>query len=294
MKNIVFLYQQENELGEFFSLTMPMNVLVANGINVQKATINDILNIKNSHVYVVKHIHHSWSILLKNNNNRIYLDMVDLLAHIGDNQNEYINYCISTCGVDKIVIRQQCYQEDLGKFGAYIPHHYDVRLNTIEHIPNNFKKTKISFPYTDPGGIFFHKEFPEWFDVYSMDGKSFLDFQTVKDVHHKSMQNNFYFGLRRNDSLDYYFKPATKTAASAAVRRNIIVNTDKALEDLLPIDYPYYFTKSSNEDFIDFYETKIKSPNEKEYAYGLECLKLVQEKTNINNQFDLYKNLFTI
>jgi hypothetical protein len=294
MRNIVFLYQQENELGEFFSLTMPMNLLISNGIHVTKATMDNISNIKDSIVYVVKHIHHSWSLLLKNNNNLIYLDMVDLLAHIGDNRNEYINYCLSTCYVDKIVVRQQFLEKNLAQFGSYIPHHYDFRLNTIEHIPANFKKTKISFPYTDSGGIFFHIQFPELFDVFSMDGKSFLNFDIVKDVHHKSMQNNFYFGLRRDDSLDYYFKPGTKTASAAAIGRNIIVNTDRALEDLLPNDYPYYFTKSSNEEFLDFYETKIKSPNSKEYEYGLECMKLVRQKTNINNQFDLYKNLFNI
>lgn len=294
MKNIVFLYQQENEIGEFFSLTMPMNMLLSNGVDVKKATIGDVLNIKNSIVYIVKHIDENLGLLLKNNNNLIYLDMVDLLAHIGNNQNNYINACLTRYGVDKIIVRQKFLLENLGDFGFYIPHHYDFRLNTIQHIPNDFTKTKISFPYTDPGGIFFHNEFPEWFDIISMDGKSFLNFDYIKEVHHKSMQNNFYFSLRRDDSLDYYFKPATKTASAAAVGRNIIVNTDKALEDLLPNDYPYFFTKNSNEEFANFYETKIKSPNIEEYKYGLECMKFVRNKTNINSQFDLYKNLFNI
>ena len=292
MREVVFLYQQESEVGEFFSLTMPMNMLISNGVNVRKAGINEINTIKDSVVYVVKHIHTDLALILKNNNNLIYLDMVDLLAHVGDKQNDYINYYLNQCYVDKIVVRQEFMEEQLGKFGSYIPHHYDFRLNTIENIPTDFTQTKISFPYGDPGGIYFHTIFPELFDVISMDGKAHLDWEGIKEVHTKSMKNNFYFGLRKTNSLEYLFKPGTKTASSAAVGRNIIVNKDKALEDLLPSDYPYFFTKESNEEFIDFYETKIKSPNIEEYTYGLECMKLVRNKTNIDNQFDFYNKLF--
>jgi hypothetical protein len=292
MREIVFLYQQENELGEFFSLTMPMNMLLSNGTNIRKASMNELTTIKDSVVYVVKHISPNWALVLKNNNNLIYLDMVDLLAHVGDKQNDYINYYLNECYVDKIVVRQQFMENQLGEHSVYIPHHYDFRLNTIEHTPNDFTKNKISFPYTDPGGIYFHTEFPDWFDVISMSGKAHLDFEGIKEIHHKSMQNNFYFGLRKTNSLEYFFKPGTKTASAAAIGRCIIVNTDKGLEDLLPSDYPYYFTKDTNKDFTEFYENKIKSVNIDEYTYGLECMKLVKHKTNIDNQFNLYLNLF--
>ena len=106
------------------------------------------------------------------------------------------------------------------------------------------------------------------------------------------MQNNFYFGLRKTNSLEYLFKPGTKTASASAVGRNIIVNTDKALIDLLPSDQPYYFTGNDDADFINFYENKIKSPNIGEYKYGLNCMQIVKNKTNIDNQFDLYHDLF--
>ena len=293
MREIVFLYQQESELGEFFSLTMPMNMLVSNGVNVRKASMHEIHTIKDSVVYVVKHISNDWALALKNNNNLIYLDMVDLLAHVGNQQNDYINYYLNQCYVDKIIVRQEFMEEQLGKFGVYIPHHYDFRLNTIQHTPTDFTQTKISFPYTDPGGIYFHSTFPELFDVISMSGKAHLDSDGIMEIHNQSMKNNFYFGLRKTNSLEYFFKPGTKTASAAAVGRNIIVNRDKALEDLLPLDYPYFFTKESDEEFIDFYETKIKSPNIEEYTYGLECMKLVKNKTNIDNQFDFYNRLFT-
>lgn len=292
MKKIVFLYQQDAELGEFFSLTMPMDMLLKNNIRIEKASFQNIHLIKDSIVYVVKHIQPEWAGLLKNNNNLIYLDMVDLLAHVGNKQNDYINFYLNNCGVDKIVVRQKFMKETLGNYGFYIPHHYDYRLNSIEHIANDFTQTKISFPYTDPGGIFYHTEFPELFDVISMDGKSHLNFDGVRDVHQKSMKNNFYFALRKKDSLEYYFKPCTKTAACSAIGRNIIVNTDKALEDLLPSDYPYYFTKESNEDFLQFYNTKIKEVNIEEYKYGLECMNNVNQRTNIYNQYKEYSELF--
>ncbi len=294
MKDIVFLYQQKNELGEFFSLTMPLDMLVKNGITIRTAGMNDVPYIKNSIVYVVKHMSSNLSKILKSNNNLIYLDVVDLLAHIGKNQNKLLNFYSDLSSVDKIVVRQKFMKENLGNYATYIPHHYDYRLNEIENIPPDFNQTKISFPYTDPGGIFFHNEFPELFDVVSMSGTAHLDFEGIREVHKKSMKNNFYFGLRKTNSLEYFYKPGTKTAACSAIGRNIIVNTDKALEDLLPNDYPYYFTKESNEDFLNFYETKIKCVDKNEYEYGLECMKKVKEKTNIYNQLKYYSELFNI
>jgi hypothetical protein len=297
MRKIIFLYRQEKEMGEYFILTMPKIMLEAHGIDCQEKLISniDLNTIKNSIVYVCKHINKEEAEILHKNNNLIYLDMVDRLAHLPHGaQTSLINFFLTDCKIDKIIFRQKYIADHYGNLGYYIPHHYDFRLDFMNVPDNNFLKNKISFPYTDPGGIFLHLDFPELFDVVPINTGMVFDYRQIKSLNLKCVENNFYFGLRQSTSTDYWYKPCTKTAAAAALNRNIIVNTDKALDDMLPRDYPYFLLDDSKEAFIEFYNSKIKIPNKSEYNYGLECMKNVKEKTNIFNQFELYNDLFTI
>ena len=297
MKKIVFLYRQVREMGEYFVLTQPKIMLEMYGLTVETKLLpnTDLNTIKDSIVVVCKEIYKHESDIIHNNNNLIYLDIVDLLAHLGHgNQSERLDYYLKECNIDKIIFRQKYIADLYGNLGYYIPHHYDFRLNFINVPANDFSQKKISFPYTDPGGIALHTTFSELFDVVPINTDMVFDFRQIKNVNLQCVKNNFYFGLRKNTSTDYWYKPCTKTASAAALNRNIITNADKALDDLLPRDYPYFLLDDSDESFIEFYHSKIEIPNKDEYVYGLECMRNVKEKTNIFNLFELYKNLFEV
>lgn len=290
--NLVFLYQQEAELGEFFTLTMIAEMLNRNGITVTKASLKDLPDIKDSKVYITKHVTPELVGFLRNNGNKVYMDMVDFMAHIPhETVNSFLEWHYNTAGVDRILFRQSFLGDLVPNRSYYIPHHYDYRLNNLPSQPINEKATKISFPYTDATGCATHDAYPNLFDVVALSGQAHRDFEEIAKLHGKMRENNFYFGHRDTDSSGWWFKPATKTASAAAVGRNIITNMDKALEDLLPSDYPYLFVEG---DFLNFYETKIRSIDKEEYAYGLDCLAKVKDRTNINNQLTEYKNFFEL
>lgn len=292
MRKIVFLYQQYGELGEFFSLYMPKLILIKNGFDVESINVKDIKKIKNSVVFIVKHINNNFINILKNNNNKIVIDIVDILCHV-NSPKKYLEHLINIQNIDRVLVRQNWIIQLIGDKAFYIPHHYDYRVNQIKPNDINVQTNKISFPYTDPGGINLHMEHPSIFDVISIDGITHQNWDLIKEIHYQCMKNSFYFSIRNQNSKEFYFKPATKTAVAAAVGRCIITNNDKALEDLLPIDYPYFYN-SLNSNFLEFYDSKIKNINSVEYQYGLECMKSVKEKTNIFNQLALYINLFNI
>lgn len=291
MNKVYYVYQQENELGEFFSLTMT-KLAIENHINVEARTLDNILDIKNSVVFFVKFLHPDVARILKMNKNKIVLDMVDLLAHVNGQHNEYINHYLNELQIDKLLMRQKWVADILGDRGYYIPHHYDYRLDGITPLPHDFSSKKISFPYTDAGSVSLHEQFPDWFDVFPIHGKMHSEFDQIKDIHMRAMKNNFYFSIRNEDSLDYHFKPCTKTSTVAALNRNMIASTDRCLEDVLPSDYPYFFTPTTPEKFISFYENKVANVNKEEYAYGLECMRSLKERTNMFNQVELYRELF--
>lgn len=293
MNKVTLLYQQESEIGEYFSLSMLHSMLALNNVTVERKSVQDIYSIKNSYVLLVKFINPTIGSILRNNGNRIAVDMVDLLAHV-NNADAVINHYVNQCGVNKLLVRQRNTMEQLGtQFSSYIPFHYDCRLNNLEPLPHDFSAERISFPYTDPGGIKIHEEYPTYFDTISIANPVHADFDMVKQIHQESMRNNFYFNVRSKNSLYYWYKPGTKVASAAAVNRNIVTNTDMALEGLLPKDYPYFYTDEDYTTFPEFYETKIRNPNREEYQYGLECMRSVKRITNIYNQYEHYKKLFT-
>lgn len=287
------LYQQEREQGEFFSLTMLKYALESKGIAVEEKTLDDIKTIRNSTVFLVKFLNPTIAQELKNNGNYIIIDLVDILAHI-NNQNGYIDNLVNACKVDKLLVRQQWVFERFGsQYSAYIPHHYDYRLDEITPSAILTDTKKISFPYGDAGNVVMHTKFPELFDVVVMDGKDCFNFDTIAQIHLNATKNYFYFSVRTQGSPHFLFKPGTKVASAAAMSRNIITSYDECVRDLLPPDYPYLFTENSPEEFFEFYKAKIETPNREEYTYGLECMRDVRLKTNIFNQVSLYERLFS-
>lgn len=286
MKTIL-LYQQEGEMGEFFTLSMLHPVLKSAGVDVHACNLSELDKVRDSVVFVVKFIAPELATILRKQNNKIVLDMVDMLAHMPmENVESYLGWLLNQAGVDKIIVRQKFLAQALPDRLVYIPQHYDVRLDALEvSTAPNTESTKIAFPYSDPCGSRLHTDYPELFDVVSLDGQAHNNPDAIMDMHLRLCQHNFYNSHRQTDSSGYWFKPATKTATAAALGRNVIVNRDKSVEDLLPEDYPYTFTDG---DFLSFYETKIKVVNVEEYAYGIECMKQVKQQTSISNQADQY------
>lgn len=267
-------------------------MLVMHGVKVERKFLSEVDSIKDSYVIVVKFINPELGNLLRANGNYVIIDIVDLLAHV-QNGNGLVNHYVNDCGVNKLLVRQKQTADQLGtEYATFIPFHYDCRLNNLRPEPHDFSAQLISFPYTDAGGISIHLQYPNYFDVISIENAVHSNFELVKHIHTMSVKNNFYFSVRSKNSLDYWFKPGSKTAAASAMNRNIITNTDKALEDILPTDYPYFYMDEDYSSFPEFYETKIKTPNKDEYSYGLECMTKVRDITNIYNQYEQYRQLF--
>lgn len=287
------LYQQDKEQGEFFSLTMLKNALESKGLAVEEKTLADVNTIRNSTVFLIKFLNPAVAEVLKKNNNYVIIDLVDILAHIS-NQNGYIDHLINACKVDKLLVRQQWVFERFGpQYSTYIPFHYDYRLDEIMPSAVVEGTKKISFPYSDAGNVIMHTKFPELFDTVVIDGKDCFNFDAITQIHLNATKNYFYFSIRTQGSPDFVFKPGTKVASAAAMSRNIITSYDECVRDLLPPDYPYLFTGNSPEEFLEFYKAKIETPNREEYTYGLECMRDVRLKTNIFNQVSLYERLFS-
>lgn len=94
-------------------------------------------------------------------------------------------------------------------------------------------------------------------------------------------QEGCQISIRREESFEYCFKPATKLISSSAIANPIITTNDWAVAELLDPIYPYLLGDSSYETVvatIEFVNATFGGP---EWALAKEMMREVKERTRV-------------
>jgi hypothetical protein len=254
------------------------------GYNSEYRTNDDISDIKNSIVFVLKYpLKVSDFGMLKDNRNTILWDIQDHECHTNINKNFYWDitpFEISDC----CIFLNSVVPKELSKFiklnYVIIPHHWDEKLRGIVSQKNEFNF-----------GYYGNKSSCQYLDL--IDSKTFISsewFYRDNDIVSKMEIINCHCDIKPADSLNFFAKSALKTSTAAAVESNIILNKAMSSIELLDESYPFY-TDNTEESFISTIELAKYSFGGKMWNDGLDMLKSVKEKTDLNNVINSYIQL---
>ena len=222
---------------------------------------------KNSVIIVLKSMDVPEFQTLYQNGNKLILDVIDCIGNDDYSLEEICRwpYHGMIFPTEELASKAKELRPDLEV--AVLPHHWDKR-----HLENVGKQNsdKLALGYIGSAGGLFHGEL----------------LKPASIVHDWSEQTrtspmyNCHYSVRPKGESQYLYKPNSKASTAAAVGSNIITSRDKALENLLPEDYPYY-----TETDIDSVRDAIKYAEETYgtavWEYGLECMKELKHKTSI-------------
>jgi hypothetical protein len=282
MKNIIFLIK---DITCTASLQCGVVVNYAlNDIGIDSSIKYNIEGIKDSIVIIFKHIISDNEIdILKKNNNKIVIDVVDEFIRPNTNVLDLYDYS----KIDGIISRVKkvidIYQFPLNLNTVYIPHHWDIRLQDQQTYNKiiNYKPALISNDLRDmPHLEYLHNN--SLIDFHINFG--FESFNSYIDIISKY---NIHYNIRNTDSMAYKFKPATKLVTAAAFNTPLITNYDWALQDLIPEDYPFLVKDTSIQSIVDVINS-LSFISNNNLNYTLEILKEVRYKTALVNLIPTY------
>ena len=256
--------------------------------NVDSSIQYDMNNIKDSIVVIFKHIISDSEIeILKKNNNKIVMDVVDEFIRPGTNVIDLYDYSKLDGIISRVkkVVDEYQFPEHLAV--AYIPHHWDIRLQDVQvsHESINYKPALISNDLRDMP----HLEY--LYNAKILDFHMNFGFDSFSDYINTFCAYNIHYNVRNTDSLAYKFKPATKLVTAAALNTPLITNYDWALRDLIPQDYPFLIQDTSLESIVNTINS-LKEVSISQYDYALEILTDVKYKTALVNLVPAYINFF--
>jgi hypothetical protein len=255
-------------------------------IDINSSIKYDIEGIKNSIVVIFKHmISDEEVIILKKNDNKIVMDVVDEFIRPNTNVLDLYDYSKLDGIISRVKKVIDTYQFPLNLNVTYIPHHWDIRLQD-QQINNkiiNYKPALISndlrdMPYLE---YLYTNSLVDFYTNFGFDSfSSYIDIFSKYDIH---------YNVRNTNSLAYKFKPATKLVTAAAFNTPLITNYDWALQDLIPEDYPFLIKDPSIESISNTI-SNLSFISNNDLNYTLEILKEVKLKTAlINLTFDYIK-----
>lgn len=257
-------------------------------IDINSSVKYNVEGIKNSIVVIFKHIISDEEIdILKKNNNKIVIDVVDEFIRPNTDVLDLYDYSKLDGMISRIKKVIDNYQFPLNLNVVYIPHHWDIRLQDqllqnkfINHKPALISNDLRDMPYLEylytNSLVDFHTNFS--FNSFN----SYIDTFSKYDIH---------YNVRNTDSLAYKFKPATKLVTASAFNTPLITNYDWALHDLIPEDYPFLIKYPSIESISNMIKS-ISSISNSELNYTLEILKEVKSKTALVNLVSIYVDFF--
>lgn len=256
-----------------------------NNIGVNSSIKYNIEGIKDSVVIIFKHIIPDNEInILKSNNNKIVMDVVDEFIRPNTDVLDLYDYSKLDGIISRVkkVIDDYIFPSHLNV--KYIPHHWDIRLQDVQvnHKKINPKPVLISNDLRDMPHIDYLYS-NKIIDFYLNFG--FESFNLYIDAF---LNYNIHYNVRNTDSLAFKFKPATKLVTASALNTPLITNYDWALQDLLPEDYPFLIKDVSINSIINMIDNF--STHSKEFNYSLDILKEVKYKTALINLLPEYKN----
>lgn len=109
----------------------------------------------------------------------------------------------------------------------------------------------------------------------------------------KKVTFNCDISIRDKNSNLFNFKTSAKLATAAALGHNIITTYDKAVQDILPDNYPFILRDLSVEEIINFFQKVIDDYQGDKILWekGLKMMKEVKRKLSIREIVLKYKNL---
>jgi hypothetical protein len=256
--------------------------------NIDSSIQYDVANIKDSIVVIFKHIISDTEIeILKKNNNKIVMDVVDEFIRPNTNVIDLYDYSKLDGIISRVKKVVDDYQFPDNLAVVYIPHHWDIRLQDfqVSHESINYKPALISNDLRDmPHLQYLH-------DTKMLDFHMNFGFDSFSDYISTFLKYNIHYNVRNTDSLAYKFKPATKLVTAAALNTPLITNYDWAMRDLIPEDYPFLIQDTSLDSIVNVINNIDKVSNS-QYNYALEILADVKYKTALVNLVPAYINFF--
>lgn len=286
MKKIVFLIKDPNCTASFACGTILKHAL--DSLNISTEIASDIKSIKNSLVILYKHGLSKQDIgILKNNNNKIVIDVVDEFIRPNTNVTDLYDYSDFDGVISRIKKVNDLYIFPSHLKVTYIPHHWDIRLQdySVNHSNINYKPVCISNDLRD---------MPYLHELHHHSLINFLvniGFETYEQSIELFLKYNIHYNVRNTDSLAFKFKPATKLVTAAALNTPLITNYDWALQDLIPQDYPFLVTDTSFDTISNFIRN-IPDMSKSDFNYSLNILEDVKHKTALINLLPEYIEFF--
>ena len=286
MKKIVFLITDPNCTASFACGVILKHAL--DSLNVSTEISNSVKDIKNSIVVLFKHTLSKQHIeLLKKNNNKIVMDVVDEFIRPNTDVIDLYDYSDFDGVISRIKKVNDLYLFPSHLNLVYIPHHWDIRLQdySVNHSNINYKPVCISNDLRD---------MPYLNELHHQSLINFLvniGFETYEQSIELFLKYNIHYNIRNTDSLAFKFKPATKLVTAAALNTPLITNYDWALQDLIPQDYPFLITDPSFNTISNFIQT-LPDMSKSDFDYSLKILEEVKHKTALINLLPTYIEFF--
>jgi hypothetical protein len=280
MKPIIFLIK-DSHCGASFTCgnmvkvgleayEIPSQILYYDEINIK--------DIKDSIITIFKHSLSSQDlIILKNNNNKIIIDVVDEFIRPQTDVIDLYDYSLFDGVISRVkkIITEYKFQKHLEL--VYIPLHWDIRFQDYpQFVPTNYTPLCLSNDLRDVPHIQY---------LFSNKKVDFITNLGVEAFSDPNIINSFsqyflHYNIRETNSIAYKFKPATKLITSSAFNTPIITNYDWATQDLLPLDYPFLIQNTTLNNIVDFLDN-VKNIPKKEWNYSLDIMKEIKYQTSL-------------
>lgn len=294
MRNIVFLVQDDNCGATFMLGKMVKHALDQFNVKSEIRHINNFTldfsavdTLKDSLVFVYKHVPHKLVLnKLKENNNKLVMDVVDEYVRPGTTPEDLYSYEF----FDGIILRMSRVLKEY-TLPSYleiktIPHHWDVRLQNLD--TTNKPNPKPVVTINDGRDMPYLQDLLKYKDIEFLGNFSYSQFSELID---KLNSYAIHYNVRSTDSVAYKFKPATKLVTAAALDTPLITNYDWAIQDLIPSDYPFLTEGKDYGEIANLINT-FPGRGSKEHNYALEILKEVKVKTALVNLIPEYLEFY--
>lgn len=294
MRKIIFLVQDDNCGATFMLGKMLKHGLDQFDVNSEVILVDNnnpdvsiLDNVKDSLIFIYKHVLHKLFLFkLKENNNKIVMDVVDEFVRPNTTPDTLYSYDM----FDGVIVRASKILKEYNLPSHLetinIPHHWDIRLQNLDTSKKTIDKPMVTIndgrdmPYLQPLLQQNHIQFIGNF--------SYQEFSQLTD---KLNSFTSCYNVRATDSAAYKFKPATKLVTSAALDIPLITNYDWSIQDLVPSDYPFLIDGKNYEEIVNMIRT-LPQPGSKEHNYALDILRDVKSKTALINQIPEYLEFY--
>ena len=294
MRNIVFLVQDDNCGATFMLGKMVKHALDQFNIKSEIRHINNFTldfsavdTLKDSLVFIYKHVPHKLVLnKLKENNNKLVMDVVDEYVRPGTTPEDLYSYEF----FDGIILRMSRVLKEYTLPSHLeiktIPHHWDIRLQNLD--TTNKPNSKPVVTINDGRDMPHLQDLLKYKDIEFLGDFSYSQFS---ELINKLNSYAIHYNVRNTDSSAYKFKPATKLVTAAALDTPLITNYDWAIQDLIPSDYPFLIEGKDYGGIVNLINT-FPERGSKEHNYALEILKEVKVKTALVNLIPEYLEFY--